>query len=240
MLEILTAIVSSAITLFIILDPLLSTSMFIDLTRGLSGKEVLKQAGIATSVAGVLMLVFLVFNDVIFSILNIELDSFKVAGGIILFILGLQIVLGLEIGGKAAHEARAEQARDGAELLPGTVRKSMAGVIIGTPIMCGPGTITTVMIYRDTNHVWSGNDHNGYDHRLRVWYSHNRSSNHSFSAGHLDDSGIFLTDHRCPWRNGDCDSVKDRRTVAHSNCRTYNMERGSRPYRTNCSRTLRW
>ncbi|HJK14710.1 MAG TPA: NAAT family transporter [Methanocorpusculum sp.] len=146
MLEILTAIVSSAITLFIILDPLLSTSMFIDLTRGLSGKEVLKQAGIATSVAGVLMLVFLVFNDVIFSILNIELDSFKVAGGIILFILGLQIVLGLEIGGKAAHEARAEQARDGAELLPGTVRKSMAGVIIGTPIMCGPGTITTVMI----------------------------------------------------------------------------------------------
>ncbi len=146
MLEILTAIVSSAITMFIILDPLLSTSMFIDLTRGLSGKEVLKQAGIATSVAGVLMLVFLVFNDVIFSILNIELDSFKVAGGIILFILGLQIVLGLEIGGKAAHEARAEQARDGAELLPGTVRKSMAGVIIGTPIMCGPGTITTVMI----------------------------------------------------------------------------------------------
>ncbi|MCZ0861293.1 MAG: NAAT family transporter [Methanocorpusculum sp.] len=146
MLEILTSIVSAAITLFIILDPLLSTSMFIDLTRGLSGKEVLKQAGIATAVAGALMLVFLVFNDVIFSILNIELDSFKIAGGIILFILGLQIVLGLEIGGKAAHEARAEQARDGAELLPGTVRKSMAGVIIGTPIMCGPGTITTVMI----------------------------------------------------------------------------------------------
>ena len=127
-------------------DPNLTTSMFIDLTRGLSGKEVLKLAGIATSVAVVLMLVFLVFNDVIFSILNIELDSFKVAGGIILFILGLQIVLGLEIGGKAAHEARAEQARDGAELLPGTVRKSMAGVIIGTPIMCGPGTIPTVMI----------------------------------------------------------------------------------------------
>lgn len=146
MLGILTAIISAAITLFIILDPLLSTSMFIDLTRGLSGKEVLKQAGIATAVAGALMLVFLVFNDVIFSILNIELESFKVAGGIILFILGLQIVLGLEIGGKAAHEARAEQARGGAELLPGTVRKSMAGVIIGTPIMCGPGTITTVMI----------------------------------------------------------------------------------------------
>ena len=146
MLEILIAIVSAAITLFIILNPLLATFVFIDLTRGLSGKEVLKQANIATAVAGALMLVFLVFNDIIFSILNIELDSFKVAGGIILFILGLQIVLGLEIGGNAAHEVSVDQAREGAELLQGTVRKSMAGVIIGTPIICGPGTITTVMI----------------------------------------------------------------------------------------------
>ncbi|HJJ98998.1 MAG TPA: MarC family protein, partial [Methanocorpusculum sp.] len=103
MAGVLVSIISAATTLFIILDPLLSTSMFIDLTRGLSGKEVLKQAGIATAVAGALMLVFLVFNDIIFSILNIELESFKVAGGTILFILGLQIVLGLDIGGKVVH-----------------------------------------------------------------------------------------------------------------------------------------
>lgn len=146
MLEILTAVVSAALTLFIILDPLLSVSMFIDLTRGLSGKEILKQAGIATSVAGVLMFLFLIFNDLIFSILGIELESFKVAGGIILFILGLQIVLGFEVGGKAAHAARAEQARDGVTISSNAIKKSMAGVLIGTPIMCGPGTITTVMI----------------------------------------------------------------------------------------------
>ncbi|MDV0442976.1 MarC family protein [Methanorbis rubei] len=152
MLEILTTILSAAITLFIILDPLLSVSMFINLTRGLSRTEILKQAGIATAVAGALMFAFLVFNDVIFSILGIELESFKVAGGIILFILGLQIVLGLEIGGKSAHEERAEQAKDG-QLPAGVVRKSMAGVIIGTPIMCGPGTITTVMILGSQNGI---------------------------------------------------------------------------------------
>ncbi len=152
MLEILTAIISAAITLFIILDPLLSVSMFINLTRGLSKAEILKQAAIATAVAGALMFAFLVFNDIIFSVLGIELESFKVAGGIILFILGLQIVLGLEIGGKAAHEERAEQAKD-KQLPAGIVRKSMAGVIIGTPIMCGPGTITTVMILGSQNGI---------------------------------------------------------------------------------------
>lgn len=153
MLEILTVVVSATITLFIILDPLLSVSMLIDLTRGLAKKEVIKQVGIATAVAGALMLSFLMFNDVIFTILGIELESFEVAGGIILFILGLKIVLGLEIGGKAAHETRAEQAHDGKELSPRAIRKSMAGVIIGTPIMCGPGAITTVMILGSQNGI---------------------------------------------------------------------------------------
>ncbi|ABN06618.1 multiple antibiotic resistance (MarC)-related protein [Methanocorpusculum labreanum Z] len=99
----------------------------------------IRQAFVATGVAGVLMLTFLIFNNLLFDLLGIELESFKVAGGIILFILGLQIVLGLEIGGSSAgHKSLESSDRIG--------KKSMAGVIIGTPVMCGPGTITTVMI----------------------------------------------------------------------------------------------
>jgi len=125
--------------LIVILDPLLSVSMFINLTKDLERTEIRRQAFVATGVAGVLMLVFLIFNDLLFDLLGIELESFKVAGGIILFILGLQIVLGLDIGGSSAGpKSLASPERIG--------KKSMAGVIIGTPIMCGPGTITTVMI----------------------------------------------------------------------------------------------
>ncbi len=125
--------------LIVILDPLLSVSMFINLTKDLERTEIRRQAFVATGVAGVLMLVFLIFNDLLFDLLGIELESFKVAGGIILFILGLQIVLGLDIGGSSAGpKSLASPDRIG--------KKSMAGVIIGTPIMCGPGTITTVMI----------------------------------------------------------------------------------------------
>ena len=67
-------------------------------TLHLNKAEVIKQAFIATAVAGLLMLSFLFFNDIVFDLLGIELESFKVAGGVILFILGLQIVLGLDIG----------------------------------------------------------------------------------------------------------------------------------------------
>jgi len=139
MLELLVAVISAAFTLIIILDPLLSVSMFINLTRDLQKPEMIRQAFVATGVAGALMLTFLIFNNLLFDLLGIELESFKVAGGIILFILGLQIVLGLDIGGSSAGHKNLESTdRIG--------KKSMAGVIIGTPVMCGPGTITTVMI----------------------------------------------------------------------------------------------
>lgn len=139
MLELLVAVISAAFTLIVILDPLLSVSMFINLTRDLQKSEMIRQAFVATGVAGALMLTFLIFNNLLFDLLGIELESFKVAGGIILFILGLQIVLGLDIGGSSAGHKNLESTdRIG--------KKSMAGVIIGTPVMCGPGTITTVMI----------------------------------------------------------------------------------------------
>lgn len=139
MIEILLAVISTTFTLFIILDPLLSVAMFINLTNNLQRKEMVRQAFIATAVAGVLMFSFLLFNNFIFELLGIELESFKVAGGVILFILGLQIVLGLDIGGSSAgHKNLASKDRIG--------KKSMAGVVIGTPIMCGPGAITTVMV----------------------------------------------------------------------------------------------
>jgi len=139
MLELLVAVISAAFMLFIILDPLLSVSMFINLTKDLQKPEMIRQAFVATGVAGVLMVTFLIFNNVLFDLLGIELESFKVAGGIILFILGLQIVLGLDIGGSSAGHKNLES--------PDRIgKKSMAGVIIGTPVMCGPGTITTVMI----------------------------------------------------------------------------------------------
>lgn len=147
MLDVILLILSVWFTLFIILDPLLSVTMFINLTSGLSKKEIIKQALIATAVAGALMLIFLLFNNILFDLLGIELASFRIAGGIILFILGLQIVLGLEIGGSSAgHKSLADPARRG--------KKAMAGVIIGTPIMCGPGAITTVMILGAEHGLW--------------------------------------------------------------------------------------
>jgi multiple antibiotic resistance protein len=125
---VLGEILYTTLALFIILDPLLSVPIFVSMTKGKSAREVSREAGIAIGVAGVLMYLFLFGNFVIFETLGITLATFQVAGGIFLFILGMQETLGITIG---------------------TVRKteSSAAVIIGTPLLCGPGTITTVLLF---------------------------------------------------------------------------------------------
>jgi multiple antibiotic resistance protein len=128
MQEILSEIVYAFAALFIILDPLLSVPIFAAMTKGQTPTEIHKQAFIAVSVAGGLMYLFLIFNKMIFDILGLNIASFQIAGGILLFLLGIQEALGIEIGHSKGHTA------------------SAAGVVIGTPLLCGPGAITTVML----------------------------------------------------------------------------------------------
>ncbi len=128
MQEFLSPVIYSFSALFIILDPVLSVPIFSAMTKGQPGREINRQALIAVAVAGGLMDLFLFGNFFIFDTLGITLASFQVAGGILLFILGLQMSLGLEIGKNRDHSA------------------SVAGVVIGTPLLCGPGAITTVLL----------------------------------------------------------------------------------------------
>jgi multiple antibiotic resistance protein len=128
MQEFIPGILYAFAALFIILDPLLSVPIFAAMTKGQTPKEIHKQAFIAVAVAGGLMYLFLIFNTMIFNILGLNMPSFQIAGGILLFILGMQEALGIDVG----------KCKDPA--------KSAAGVVIGTPLLCGPGTITTVML----------------------------------------------------------------------------------------------
>jgi len=128
MQEILSEIVYAFAALFVILDPLLSVPIFAAMTKGQTPAEIHKQAFIAVAVAGGLMYLFLIFNKMIFDILGLNIASFQIAGGILLFLLGIQEALGIEIGHSKGHTA------------------SAAGVVIGTPLLCGPGAITTVML----------------------------------------------------------------------------------------------
>ncbi len=132
MLEIiLSEFFASFVLLFVIIDPFSSLPIFLSITKnsGPAGKA--RSANTAVSVAGAMMLAFLFFGTSILSALGISFQSFKIAGGLVLLVMGMEIVFDVAMtrqdqGGESNPEA--------------------AAIIIGTPLITGPGVITTVIV----------------------------------------------------------------------------------------------
>lgn len=120
-------VLEAFIALFVIMDPIGSLPIFIGLTKGMPLKEVKKSVDKSVFVAAVLLFAFLFLGRQIFDHFGINLDSFQIAGGIILLILGIFYTLGL------VHKIGRMQGND-------------LSVPLGTPLLTGPGAITTVVI----------------------------------------------------------------------------------------------
>lgn len=131
----ISGLATAFLALFIILDPFLSLVIFVGMMRKASLKQKRNAAFVATGVAFSLLIVFLLVGDYVLKYLGIDFGSFKIAGGIILLIMGVQQVLGLEF--KRSHEAIAS-----------------AAVVIGTPLLAGPGALSTTLIMQDKYGFW--------------------------------------------------------------------------------------
>lgn len=111
-------------TLFAVIDIVGSVPLLISLKDKMGGTIRSFQA---TLVSGALMILFLFLGKPFLSILGIDVKSFAVGGSIVIFLLGLEMVLGHEIF-KGDSDAKS-----------GTV------VPIAFPVIAGSGTLTTVM-----------------------------------------------------------------------------------------------
>ena len=110
-------------TLFAVIDIVGSVPILISLKRKSGGINELK----ATLISGGLMILFLYVGKAFLSLLGLDIKSFAVGGSIVIFILGLEMVLGLEFF-KSEKDIRA------ATVVP-----------IAFPLIAGSGTLTTIM-----------------------------------------------------------------------------------------------
>jgi len=121
-------LLQSIVTFLIVMDPVSSMSVFIFLTKRFSSAEKFKAANKAVVVAGILAFAFIFLGEPLLDLMGITFNSFKVAGGIVLFLLGLEMILNFSIS--------KEKAKD----------YNVAAVIIATPLITGPGVITTSIL----------------------------------------------------------------------------------------------
>lgn len=117
-------IITISFTLFAVIDMLGSIPVLASLREKMGGKIKSTQA---TLVSGALMILFLFLGKEFLNLLGIDVHSFAVAGSIVIFILGLELVLGVEF------------------FKPDTNPKSGSVVPIAFPLIAGSGTLTTVM-----------------------------------------------------------------------------------------------
>jgi multiple antibiotic resistance protein len=119
--------------LFVIMDPFVSIPVLLGISKGEPPEVMRKSADQAVAVAGGLIFVFIFFGTIILDSLGISIDALKVAGGIILMLLGLELVLGFSW----SKESEGDGHKD----------VHAAAIIIGTPLITGPGVLTTTIVY---------------------------------------------------------------------------------------------
>lgn len=124
----LEEILKSFLSLFMIMSSFASIPVFLSLTGGMDDKQKAQAVSYAVGIAAIVLFIFLFFGQAILSVFGIDFQSMKIAGGIVLSILGVELVLGLSPARKE-HEF------------------SPAVVLIGTPLLSGPGVIVTTVIF---------------------------------------------------------------------------------------------
>ncbi|MEB3786622.1 MAG: MarC family protein, partial [Desulfurococcales archaeon] len=94
----------SILMLFIVLDPIGNSPYFYILTRNYSSEARRKIISMSVSVAAFIMLFFAVLGDIIFELLDVTVDDFRIAAGIILLIYFIAILLEIDLGPKQVSE----------------------------------------------------------------------------------------------------------------------------------------
>lgn len=122
----------SLISLLIVMDPLGNIPIFLGLTGSLDKAARIRALNIAVLTGFSLLLLFATFGEWVLRIFNIELYSFRIAGGALLLLLAFELLL------KMGTEVRA-------------YNPEQAGAVpLGVPLLVGPGAITTTIIILKT------------------------------------------------------------------------------------------
>ena len=130
------------VALFALLDPIGMVPFFASATVGQSGRERMQIAALI-SLFALGFLAFFYFTGVaLLAFFGISLPAFRIAGGIILFIAGLEMVRGHQ----SSKEADAEGAKPKRQETVGARFERMI-VPFTMPLLIGPGAISTVIIY---------------------------------------------------------------------------------------------
>ncbi|MCP5072159.1 MAG: MarC family protein [Rhodobacteraceae bacterium] len=124
---------TSFVTLFVIIDPIGLTPMFIALTRGTSAAERRAIALRATGVAFVILALFAVLGESLLSGIGIGMPAFRISGGVLLFLTAVDMLF-------ERRSARRDKQSESSE------RADPSVFPMATPLIAGPGSMAAMIL----------------------------------------------------------------------------------------------
>ncbi len=129
--------ISAFFTLFVVIDPPGCAPIYAGLTKGASPAQSRSMALRACMIAAIILVIFALFGEDLLGALHIELDSFRIAGGLMLFFIAFDMVF----------EKRTQRREERAEKVAATPEIEDVSVFpMAMPMLAGPGAIAAVML----------------------------------------------------------------------------------------------
>lgn len=129
--------ISAFVTLFVVIDPPGCAPIFAGLTSNAPPSAARRMAIRACVIAALILFIFALFGERLLGALHIELNSFRIAGGIMLFLIAIDMVFEkrTERREKRAEEIITAEEVDDVSVFP-----------LAIPMIAGPGSIATIML----------------------------------------------------------------------------------------------
>src|SRR5579884_1052171 len=131
-------------SIFVLVDPIAAVPTFLAMTGGATRRQRRHMAARAAWTCFLVLLTFAFAGTYIFQLFGITLAAFKIAGGLILGLIGLEML-------RAQRSATKETPGETEE---GAVKEDVGIIPLGIPMLAGPGAISSVMVLMTQNADW--------------------------------------------------------------------------------------
>jgi len=129
--------ISAFVTLFVVIDPPGCAPIYAGLTKSASAVQARSMALRAVAIAAAILLLFAFFGEALLGALHIELDSFRIAGGLMLFLIAFEMVF----------EKRTQRRTERADKISADPEIEDVSVFpMAMPMLAGPGAIAAIML----------------------------------------------------------------------------------------------
>lgn len=125
------------VVFFVVVDPVSLIPLFTGLTAGASSSYKHRMAVKAVTISAAILLLFALGGAAFLQLMGISLEAFRIFGGLLLFLLALEMVFARESGTRTSSDEAAESRR----------RADISVFPLAFPFIAGPGALATILLW---------------------------------------------------------------------------------------------